>query len=43
MQGEVRFSALGRTFPERAKVLSKEAEQAAAARYQKYLQMAQQQ
>jgi pyruvate-ferredoxin/flavodoxin oxidoreductase len=41
MRGEVRFSALERTFPERAKVLSKQAQQAAAERYEKYLKLAQ--
>jgi pyruvate-ferredoxin/flavodoxin oxidoreductase len=40
MRGEVRFSALERTFPERAKVLSKQAQQAAAERYEKYLKLA---
>ena len=40
MMGEVRFSALTRTFPERAEVLFAEAEEFTAKRYEQYKKMA---
>ena len=40
MMGEVRFSSLTRTFPERAEVLFKEAEEFTARRYAQYKAMA---
>ena len=40
MMGEVRFAALTRTFPERAEVLFKAAEEQCAKRYATYKAMA---
>ena len=40
MMGEVRFASLTRTFPERAEVLFKEAEEFTARRYAQYKAMA---
>jgi pyruvate-ferredoxin/flavodoxin oxidoreductase len=40
MMGEVRFSSLTRTFPDRAEVLFKEAEEFTAKRYAMYKAMA---
>jgi pyruvate-ferredoxin/flavodoxin oxidoreductase len=40
MMGEVRFSSLTRTFPDRAEVLFKEAEEFTASRYEQYKELA---
>ena len=40
MMGEVRFSSLTRTFPDRAEVLFKEAEEQCARRYASYKTLA---
>lgn len=40
MKGEVRFAALGRSFPEAAKILAEEAKTEAQEQYQKYKRMA---
>ena len=40
MMGEVRFSSLTRTFPDRAEVLFAEAEEFTAKRYQQYKELA---
>ena len=40
MMGEVRFSSLTRTFPERAEILFREAEEFTARRYAQYKALA---